>query len=65
MKGLPRDVIGRVQGRRGQDHALGPRLAALLRLLSVWDRYEPGRHYMRGPGPKALAKARTQQNPAP
>lgn len=40
----------------------GSRLAALTKLLqSIRDRrdaYRPERHYMRGPGPKALAKHR-------
>jgi hypothetical protein len=33
---------------------------ALLKRLTVHDRYHPERHYMRGPGPKARALAGSQ-----
>jgi hypothetical protein len=45
-------------------------IARLLRDVRAWlaahlapdqERYEPSRHYMRGPGPKTLAKSRASE----
>ncbi|CAH1687708.1 conserved hypothetical protein [Hyphomicrobiales bacterium] len=57
----------RIWGKASQEARLGKRLATLTKLLQTIrqkrDGYRPERHYMRGPGPKALAKGRPQGAP--
>ncbi|CAH1648119.1 conserved hypothetical protein [Hyphomicrobiales bacterium] len=57
----------RIWAKASQEARLGGRLATLAKLLQTIrhkrDGYKPERHYMRGPGPKALAKGRAQSAP--
>ena len=57
----------RIWEKAAQDARIGGRFARLTKLVQTIrdkrDGYRPERHYMRGPGPKALAKGSRQGAP--
>jgi hypothetical protein len=51
-------------GQRHRPHRLGSRILKAIRDFLKRERYEPARHYMRGPGPASLQRAKQPRNDA-
>jgi hypothetical protein len=57
---VSKGVGPQTSGKRGPEQAPGSFWSRLLRAihgLIKWDRYEPARHYMRGPGPASSQRS--------